>query len=319
MKTRHFFIVFLFVFIGFQGFSQIIRTKKNDSITFWTRNNIVGFDLKEIAFVNWSAGGNNALSGLLKGNFNRDYKRGLTKWSNELIIRYGLNKQAGIETRKTDDVFQFNSTFSHQNDSISSWSHSAKFNFNTQFTNGYAYPNTALSISGPFAPAYTFLGVGAEYNNPKEKLNIYLSPLTFKNTMVLNQRLADQGAFGVKAAVNDSDGNIIQQGKRRKTEIGPLITAKYNNSIGKNITMENRLALYSDYLNKFGNIDVNWLLQIDMIVNSYVKASIGLNLIYDDDIDTKKQVGNEQIIVGPRVQLKQMLGLGLTYSFKTAY
>ncbi|MCC7026186.1 MAG: hypothetical protein IT265_04470 [Saprospiraceae bacterium] len=81
------------------------------------------------------------------------------------------------------------------------------------------------------------------------------------------------------------------------------------------MTLENRLSLYSDYLNNFGNIDVDWQLQVDMIVNEYVKANIGIHMIYDDDIKAKEEVNGEQITVGPKLQLKQALGIGVVYVF----
>lgn len=284
-------------------------------VSHWTKKNTLGFDLNQIAFVNWSAGGVSSISGLLKGIFVRKYDNQTTKWSNELIVRYGMNKQDGIEFRKTDDAFQFMSTFGYRKDTLSNWYHSAKLNFNTQFTEGYEYPNIDMSISGPFAPAYTFLGVGAEYSNKKRLINIYLSPMTLKNTLVLNQRLADQGAFGVNPATYDNDGFLISKGERSKTEFGFLLTTHYKKEIFKNINFENRLSFYSDYLNKFGNIDVDWQLQFDLIVNEYVKANIGAQVIYDDDIKTKKEIDGQQVTTGPRIQLKQMLGIGLEYNF----
>jgi hypothetical protein len=54
--------------------------------------------------VNWNAGGTSSVSGLLKTKFNRAYNTDNYNWSNELIMRYGLNKQDGIELRKTDDA-----------------------------------------------------------------------------------------------------------------------------------------------------------------------------------------------------------------------
>jgi hypothetical protein len=51
--------------------------------------------------VNWNAGGTSSISGLLKGKFNRVYTKDNYNWTNELIVRYGLNKQDGIELRKT--------------------------------------------------------------------------------------------------------------------------------------------------------------------------------------------------------------------------
>mgnify|MGYP003478088329 FL=1 len=297
------------------GFSQIIRTKLPDTISKWKKENKVGFDVSQIAFVNWNAGGNNSVAGLFKGKFKRDYIEDRYSWKNELIIRYGINKQEGREIRKTDDQFQINSTFSHREDTISKWYYAGKFNFNTQFYNGYAYPNNDVAISAPFAPAYFFLGIGAEYYNKEEKLKFYLSPLTLKNTLVLNQRLANEGAFGVNKALFDATGNIIRKGKKSRTEIGILLTNEWEVEIYKNIIFENRLSLYSDYINKFGNIDINWQLQFEMIVNEYVKATIGTNLIYDDDIKLKEEENFIQVIKGSRIQLKQILGIGFEYSF----
>ena len=133
--------------------------------------------------------------------------------------------------------------------------------------------------------------------------------------MVLNQRLANEGAFGVNKALFDATGNIIRKGKKSRTEIGILLTNEWEVEIYKNIIFENRLSLYSDYINKFGNIDINWQLQFEMIVNEYVKATIGTNLIYDDDIKLKEEENGIQVIKGSRIQLKQILGIGFEYSF----
>ncbi|PWA04574.1 DUF3078 domain-containing protein [Flavobacterium psychrotolerans] len=318
MKLKPFFIGTFLTLISMATSAQengTIRTTLPDTISYWKNKNTVGFDLSEIAFVNWNAGGESSVSGLLKGNFSRVYNRENVKWFNELIVRYGVNKQNGSALRKTDDAFQFNSTFGYREDTLSNWYHSIKFNFNTQFTNGYNYPNTNLAISKPFAPAYTFFGIGAEYANKEKRFNFYCSPLTLKNTLVLDQRLANQGAFGVKKAIYDPTGTLILEGEKTKTELGILVTNHFKREIAKNISFENRLSLYSDYLNHFGNIDVDWQALFDLVVNEYVKANIGFNLLYDDDIKAKKEINGNQIITGPKIQLKQMLGVGLVYNF----
>lgn len=308
-------IAVFFILLPTLSRSQI-QTKLPDTISNWERKNTVGFDISQIAFMNWNAGGNSSISGLLKGNFVRKYSTDKIKWVNELIVKYGVNKQDGVELRKTDDAFNLNSTFGYRKDTVSNWYHSAKFNFNTQFTNGYSYPNIDKAISKLFAPAYIFTGIGAEYANKEKKLTVYLSPLTQKTTLVLDQTLANQGAFGVDKAIYDADGNLISKGKKSRTELGVLVTNGYKKEIGKNITFENRISLYSDYINNFGNIDIDWQMQLDFIVNEYVRANIGTYLIYDDDIKAKEEFEGQQITVGPKVQLKQMLGIGLVYDFK---
>ena len=294
---------------------ELTNTKSPDTISYWTKKNKLGFDISEIAFVNWSAGGNSAVSGLFKGEFLRMYAKENRKWVNELFVRYGLNKQDGLGVRKTDDAIQFNSTFGYRKDTITNWYHSAKFNFNTQFTNGYAYPNTQKAISRLFAPAYVFLGVGAENASKSKHRIFYISPFTFKTTLVLDQHLANQGAFGVTKALYDTNGNLISSGKRSKTELGFLFTSYYKKEIVKNIMMVNKVVLYSDYINNFGNIDIDYDFLLDLVVNQYVRASIGARIIYDDDIKAKKEIDGKQVTVGPKVQLKQMLGVGLVYAF----
>lgn len=293
----------------------LITTTLPDSITYWEKKNVVGLDLNQVAFVNWNVGGNNAVSGIIKGSFLRKYVKGNLNWNNELILKYGLNSQEGQQVRKTDDQIELNSTFGYRKDTVSNWYYSAKFQFKTQFANGYNYPNVTNEISGPFSPAYIFLGVGTEYIRKDLGLNAYFSPLTNKTTLVLNNTLADQGAFGVEGAIIDEEGNIIRHGKNSRTEIGILVTNQFKRQIFTNIMLDNRFTFYTDYLNNFGNIDVDWQLQLDMTVNQYVKANVGMHLIYDDDIKNKIERDGAQLTEGPRIQLKQMIGVGLSYTF----
>ena len=305
----------LLFFVYQSNFGQLINTELPDTISYWSKENKVGLDISQITFVNWNAGGNNSISGLIKGQFIRTYTKENINWKNELIMRYGINKQESQEVRKTDDQFSFNSTFGYKRDTITNWYYAGKFNFNTQFANGYAYPNVDLAISRPFAPAYTFLGIGAEYSRKDLNLNFYLSPLTQKTTMVFDQRLANQGAFGVEKAVYDEFGTLIREGKNIRNETGILVTNQWKREIFENINFENRIALYTDYINNFGNIDIDWQIQLDLTVNQYVKANIGTHLVYDDDIKSKQEEGGVQVIKGPKIQLKQLLGLGVVYQF----
>ena len=305
----------LLFFVYQSNFGQLINTELPDTISYWSKENKVGLDISQITFVNWNAGGNNSISGLVKGQFIRTYTKENIHWKNELIMRYGINKQESQEVRKTDDQFAFNSTFGYKRDTISNWYYAGKFNFNTQFANGYAYPNVDLAISRPFAPAYVFLGIGAEYSRKDLNLNFYLSPLTQKTTMVFDQRLSNQGAFGVEKAVYDEFGTLIREGKNIRNETGILVTNQWKREIFENINFENRIALYTDYINNFGNIDIDWQIQLDLTVNQYVKANIGTHLVYDDDIKSKQEEGGVQVVKGPKIQLKQLLGLGVVYQF----
>lgn len=282
----------------------------------WFTKNSVGVNFNEVAFINWNAGGNNSVSALFHGNFERKYVRDLLNWKNVASVRYGINAQEGRELRKSEDQMSFNSTAGYLRDSTSNFRYSAKFNFNTQFATGYRYPNTERPISKFMAPGYIFLGIGTEYTHPTEELVIYLSPLTQKSTFVLDRTLANEGMFGVTPALRDEEGNIIQEGERVRMEIGVLLTSSFNKEIVTNIKLDNQLSLYSDYLNKFGNIDVDWQVNVNMKVNEFVKASIGSHLRYDDDVKVKEDIGDGKLkTLGARIQFKQMLGVGVVYEF----
>ena len=178
----------LFLFSATAFSQKIVTTKRTpkstvqrDTLSHWTKKNQIGFDISEIAFLNWNAGGTSSISGLLKTKFTRIYTKENYNWTNELVMRYGLNKQDGIELRKTEDAFQYNTAFGYRTDTISNWYYTAKLNFNTQFTEGYSYPNTSTAVSKLFAPAYLFVGMGAEYaTKEKNKLlssiiNVFVS------------------------------------------------------------------------------------------------------------------------------------------------
>jgi hypothetical protein len=319
MRVRFLFLCFLLSNI--YVFAQDSLTVKTDSLSlpqdtiYWTKKNEVGLDITQVSFINWNIGGNNSIAALLKGRFERRYEKDMLSWNNDLSVRYGINKQDDQEMRKTDDLLQFVSTVGYKMSKNSRWSYSSKFNFNTQFTNGYSYPNTDVSISHTFAPAYVFLGVGAEYYKKEKEINVYLSPLTLKSTIVLNQRLADQGSFGVRGALYDENENRIRKGKLHKTEVGFLFSNGWKKKIYENINFENRITLFTDYYNNFGNIDIDWQMQLDFVVNKHVRANITAHIIYDDDVKAKEEVAGEVITVGPKLQMKQSLGVGLIYAW----
>ena len=270
----------------------------------WDYKNSIGFDLNQVSFVNWNAGGQNSVSGLLKIYFSRNYEKLYTIWKNEISARYGLNQREDEGLIKTDDEIKISSSFGYRKDTLSNWYYTAQFNFRTQFTDGFKEPDDVEPISRFFAPAYMFLGVGGNYNLKEKLLSVYLSPFTFKSTYVLDDRLSNEGAFGVTP------------GDYARHELGILIRAKWDKELLTNVAMTNELELYTDYLNNFGNVDVDWVLTFRFKINKFLEANFRTHLIYDDDIKIKETDESGDVeILGARVQLKQQLGIGILYSF----
>ncbi|QLE01285.1 DUF3078 domain-containing protein [Galbibacter sp. BG1] len=283
----------------------------------WNRINKVGANISEIAFVNWNAGGNNSITALGNARFERNYKHEKLQWNNEMIMRFGINSQEGQKLRKTEDAFAVNSTLGFRMEDLSNWYFSAKANFNTQFARGYKYPDRDNPISAFMAPGYFLFGFGSEYSPEDKDFKLYFSPITQKSTFVLDQDLADQGSFGVEGAKYDANGVKIKDGENVRTEIGILLTNSYQTKIYENIFMSNELTLYTDYINSFGNIDINWILDVELKVNEYVVANIGTQLIYDNDVkfEERETPTGETVAFSPRVQFKQSLGVGVIYNF----
>jgi hypothetical protein len=294
-----------------------IKKETQEMVMMWAKKNSLGVNMNEVAFVNWSAGGNNSISALFYGNFERKFQKDLLLWKTSATLRYGINAQEGRKLRKTDDEISLNSTYGYRRDSISNFRYSAKFNFKTQFAEGYKYPERDKSISSFMAPGYVFLGVGAEYTAPNEDFTAYLSPITEKSTFVLDQRLANEGMFGVTPAVRDSIGNILVEGENVRTEVGILFTSSFSKEVFTNVNLDNQVSFYTDYLNKFGNIDVDWELKLNLVVNEFIKANIGSHLIYDDDVKFKEDTNDDGALetLGPKIQFKQLLGVGVMYEF----
>ncbi|WP_190810608.1 DUF3078 domain-containing protein [Flagellimonas sp. S3867] len=274
--------------------------------SFWTKVNKFGLNINEVAFVNWNAGGDNSVSAMANMNFSRNYKFRYLNWKNELRLRYGLNAQEGRQLRKTDDQIRLSSTIGFRKDTITNWYYSVKANFNTQFSNGYKYPNRTTPISRFMAPGYLFLGAGTSYIPEGKKFNLYISPITQKATFVLDEELSNQGVFGV-----DSGEHLFM-------EIGFLVTNSWEKEVLKNVFMNHRISLYTDYLLSFGNVDVDWELSFNLKVNKYINANIGTHVIFDDDIKFDEVADADGNVIDPgipRIQFKQLLGVGLNYAF----
>jgi len=280
--------------------------KRFKPTSFWKKVNKFGLNISEVAFVNWNAGGDNSVSALASADFVRNYKFRYLSWNNEAQLRYGLNAQEGRKLRKTDDQIRLSTTLSFRRDTITNWYYSVKANFRTQFSNGYKYPDRETPISRFMAPGYLFVGVGTSYIPPKDQFNLYISPATMKSTFVLDEVLSNQGAFGV------------EKGERLFLELGFLITNTWETEIARNVLMNHRLNLYTDYLRSFGNIDVDWELNFNLKVNEYLNANIGTHIIYDDDIKFDEEIADDGTVIDPgvaKIQFKQLLGVGLLYSF----
>lgn len=284
----------------------------------WYSFNSFGLNMSEAAYSNWNAGGVNSVSFLADVKLRRRYVVEKYFWDNELTANYGVNIQTGEQLRKTDDQISLSSSYGYRT-GFRDWYYSGKITFNTQFSDGYDYPREADDepISRFMAPGYLYISIGAEYAPQNGKTALFVSPLTLKSTFVMDQKLADKGSFGLPIAEYDNTGRLIKHSPRSLTRVGFLVSGKHEMDIYENVKMTNQASLYTQYDKSFGNIDIDWQMSIDMKINNYLQARVGTHLKYDDDIKFKEEIlpNGAKHLYSPRVQFKQILGIGIKYTF----
>lgn len=322
---KYFFLISLFIGLG--AHAQITEVeddllkKKADTLPDgWRLGGVFGANFSQVSLSNWSAGGQSSISINSLLNVFALYKKNKTTWDNYLDLGYGVIKQGDADLIKSDDRIELTSKYGRK--AAKNLYYAGLFNFRSQFAPGYNYPNDSVEISNFMAPGYFVGAVGMDYK-PNDNLTLFLAPLTGKVTVVADQRLADQGAFGVEAAEFDTSGNKISDGKTVRTEFGGYLRLAYVKDIAENITFQTNLNLFSNYLEDPQNIDVNWDNLLSMKVNKYITANVSTSLIYDDDIDIQvtKDDGTPKLddegnpIIGPRTQFKYVIAVGFQYKF----
>jgi len=281
---------------------------QSDSTSRWTRVGDFSLNFNQVNFTNWAAGGDNSVSGVTLLNYDATYDDGENSWKNKIILGYGL-QYLSDDYKKTEDKIDISSIYGRK---ISKhWDAAMLASFKTQFAEGFDGDNDSVYISKFMAPGYISVGPGFNYK-PVDYFSIFLSPATVQWVIVNDQRLADEGAFGVTPAEYDAEGNLIKNGEMVKLQFGALIKAAFKKDIAKNVNLETTLELFSDYLLNPENIIVRWDVIFDFTVNSWLSAKLSTNLIYDDNIVINDSKGNP---LGPRTQFKEMFGLGLAVKF----
>ena len=293
---------------------ESLKKQATDSLDGWKTGGIFSVNLTQVSLTNWSAGGENSVS--LNGILNvfANYKNENSTWDNVLDLGYGFLKSGVADARKTDDKIDFTSKYGKK--AAKNWYYAGLVNFKSQMTAGYNYPDDTTEISNFLAPAYILGAIGMDYK-PSEVFTLFISPITTKLTIVNDQTLANAGAFGVEEAAYDTLGNVITKGKLMRSEYGGYLRTLLKKDIMKNVNLQSKLELFSNYSENFGNIDLNWEVLIAMKVNKFVSATISTQLLYDDDIDIVIDDNNDGIAeeTGPRIQFKEVLGIGLTVKF----
>ena len=279
-----------------------------------------GLNINQLALSNWAAGGENAWTGKAFANFALIYHK--KRFEQKLVgtFAFGISRFGDKRIEKQDDKIDL--TYSLSLDSKTQWNISAVATFNTQFANGYKYPNDSTIISTFFAPAYLTVSAGYSYKTKDEHLQVFMSPLAGKVTFVMNQELADKGAFGVKKGYYNQD-SIWIPGENIAPAIGINVIINYKQPISKSINYTTMLNTFYNYLERRDDdrlrLDVNWENTIHFTITKFLSTILFVHLKYDHNTTFPKyeEIEGVQTVVDnvPKLQFKESIGIAFLHKF----
>ncbi|MFI2741800.1 DUF3078 domain-containing protein [Zhouia sp. PK063] len=295
-------ILFSFILTSLCIATTQAQTTTPQDTTYWTTGGKFTFLLNQSAFSNWVAGGENNVAGNMSFNYDFNYKKADWSWDNKLIASYGLTKTEGSDfTKKTDDRFELNSLLGKK--ASVNWYYSVYFNFKTQFDKGYKFSTDAdgneirTEYTHSFSPAYLQFGPGALWKK-SDNLKVNFAPAALKLVMVDKD-------FTTIDGYEDGDYFGVDAGKSIRYELGASIAAYYKFTAMENVSFENILNLYSNYLEDPQNVDIDYTLNVVMQINKYLSTNLAFQTIYDDNAFKGFQV-------------REVFGVGFNYAFGAA-
>lgn len=279
-------IVFYLAFI-LSLFSANAQETTKDTTKLWKNGGNFVLLFNQSAFnAQWLAGGTSSIAGNLGLNYDFNYKKGDVLWNTKIIAAYGLTKiKEAAKKAKTDDRLELNSLWGKK--ASGQWYYSVFFNLKTQMDSGF--DKNVVKVSHFFSPAYFQFGPGMLWKKD-DNLSINIAPATSRLILVDRNYTTLGSSFGVL------------QGDSSRFEFGASISGYYKLNAMANVSIENRLNLYSNYLDKPQNIDVDYQMNVVMKINKYMSANIALQTIYDDNAIKA-------------VQVREVFGFGVNYGF----
>ena len=268
---------------------------KSDTTKVWTKKGNFSLLFNQSNFNNWAAGGENNLSGNLGINYDFNYKKKDVTWDNKIIASYGLvkTKNSPFE-KKTDDRLEMNSLLGKKAKGL--WYYSAILNFKTQIAKGYIYGKDAngaeirTETTNLLSPGYLTFGPGMLWKK-SNNVKFNLAPVTSKITIVNSDfTVPNKGYFGV------------EEGKNLRYELGLYGSGYYKFNLMTNVTLENIVSVYSNYIDKPENIDLDYQINIVMRINRYLSTNLSMQAIYDDN-------------AFQGFQTRQVFGLAVNFGF----
>ncbi len=251
----------------------------------WVPGVVAGLNISQIAFSNWTQGGENSLAWTITGKFNAMYKAEKWEFKNELKSAYGQTKIGSDLVKVTDNELFLESVFSYN----IGWLVDPYFSNSllTQIATGYDYSDDdKVEIADFFDPGYITQSIGFTYG--KSKVVQSRLGLAFKETITN------------KFTKYSDDPETPDEIETFKFETGIESVTDLKIPLDENIAYVSKLGLFSAF-DRLDVWDVRWDNLITAKINKWLNVNLTYLLIYDK-------------VQSPTAQMKQGLQLGITYT-----
>jgi len=296
--------------VSFSSFSQDVEEEAPKDG--WSKTGNISLLFSQAAFnEEWTGGGTNNYAANLVFAYDANYRKGKLAWDNRVMADYGITKTQDQDfTRKTSDRFEVNSIVGKQVNE-SNWFYSFFMNVKTQMTSGYEYSEDAngdeirTETTKLLSPGYLQAGPGMLWKK-SDNLKVNIAPATARIILVSSD-FTDAAALATQGVTpeefNAAGGYFgVDANETTRFEFGASIGAYGKFKLMENISMENVLNLYSNYLEDPQNVDIDYTMNLVMTVNKWITANFAFQAIYDDNA-----------VEG--FQIREGLGIGVTYGF----
>jgi hypothetical protein len=263
--------------------SQLLMAQEEADTTLGWKNQIIGnLNMTQAAFDNWQQGGENSFAWQVSALTRSTLETVLWSWRNTGKFVLGYAKVGDQGTRKSSDEIKIESLLIRKTNSnlVDPY---ASLLAKTQFAHGFEYDTdgNATKISQFMDPGYFTGSAGGAY--------------------IPNENFQTRLGAAVKLTVADQFRSRYSNDERTRWEPGATSVTELIRSLHENILFRSQLELFANF-KAFNQIDVDWENQITMTVTEIINVTFNLDLLYDRDISTKRQI-------------RQVLAVGLTYTF----
>lgn len=250
----------------------------------WSHKLVGSVNVTQIQLKDWSQGGEDALAWAVSLDGASDYDSGKYSVAKTYQFAFGQTKLGTGGMRKTDDRIDLSATLTYKLGTIVNPYVAATFK--TQFADGYVYEPAKVAISGFLDPAYITQSAGVGYQ-PRPEIKTRLG-LGLREVITSDYtRYADDPATAKIEDVSVDGG------------IESVTNAQWQ--LRENVRMTSKLEIFTP-LTDFGATVLRNDNRVTVKVSEYVNVNLNLEFLQDDKASEDLQV-------------KQVLALGLSYSF----